>query len=242
MPPPIVAAVTYHLEPGRVPGWEIGAYAAPDHYVHALRRAGARVLLVPTGDKETAEALQGVAGLVLLGGGDVEPTRYGAESHTMTYGIDHERDASEIELIGAAAERGIPTLAICRGMQVVNVAFGGTLHQHLPDLPEMGSHGQPRAAGYAMHEVKVAESSLLFGACQSPVINCPSSHHQGVDRLGADLTPVAWGLDGLVEAVERQDSWLVAVQWHPEATAATDRAQQSIFDAFVARAALHSSG
>jgi putative glutamine amidotransferase len=239
---PTVAAVTYHLEPGRVPGWQVGAYAAPDHYVQALRRAGARVILVPAGQDEPAEALEGVGGLVLLGGGDVDPSRYGAGRHTMTYGVDDERDSFELALFGAAAERGLPTLAICRGMQVANVALGGTLHQHLPDLPQMGSHGLPQAAGYSLHEVKVAESSLLFDACQTPVLDCPSSHHQGIDRLGDGLAPVAWGLDGLIEAVEGREWWLLGVQWHPEATAATDPAQQSLFDAFTAAAGAHSSG
>jgi putative glutamine amidotransferase len=151
--------------------------------------------------------------------------------------VDQDRDGFEIDLVLAADRERTPTFAICRGAQVVNVAFGGTLHQHLPDHNHLGPHGIPKAGGGLLHDVEVSESSRLFAGSGASVLSCSSSHHQGIDRLGEGLIPVAWSGDGLIEAVERPEGWLVAVQWHPEATATSDPAQQSLFDAFVARAA-----
>ena len=207
----------------------------PEPYVEALLRAGAEPAMLAPRAGAPADLIDRFDGLVLIGGGDVEPKRYGAtERHPEVYGTNPGRDDFEIALVGTVAETGMPTLAICRGVQVVNVAFGGTLHQHLPDVPGLITHGVP--VGRANHEVKVAESSRLAEACGKVALVCASSHHQGLDSVGRDLMPVAWSEDGLVEAVERPDGWLVAVQWHPEETAAEDPAQQGLFDAFVERA------
>ena len=116
----------------------------------------------------------------------------------------------------------------------MNVAFGGTLIQHLPDVPTMLEHGAPAGGDATMHEVKVAESSRLFSAVGEATLRCESHHHQGLDRLGEGLAAVAWTGDGLVEAIEREDGWMVGVQWHPERSAASDASQQAIFDAFAA--------
>jgi putative glutamine amidotransferase len=239
---PLVAIASYHLPPGRVTRWATAAYAIPEPYVEALRRAGARPALVTGPDGIPAQLLDRFDALVLAGGGDVDPFIYGSERHPEVYGVDEGRDAFEIELVRAADRRRFPTLAICRGLQVVNVAFGGTLHQHLPDLDQVGAHGVPVADGALTHEVKVSESSRLFDACGRSVLACSSSHHQGIERLGEGLVPVGWSGDGLVEAVERPHGWLVAVQWHPEATAATDPDQQALFDAFVERAGGQAAG
>jgi putative glutamine amidotransferase len=155
--------------------------------------------------------------------------------HPALYGVDPERDEFEVALVLAADRLGMPTLAICRGLQVMNVAFGGTLHQHLPDLHALEGHGLPNGAS-SVHEVKVSESSRLAGATRSAVLRCSSSHHQGLHRLAEGLDAVAWSRDGLVEAAERPSGWMVGVQWHPEATAAKDPAQQALFDALVAQA------
>lgn len=205
----------------------------PELYVEALARAGVATVLLPHTEKnKPEEILESFSGLLLVGGGDVDPRRYGAEPHSAIYGVDGRRDAAEIALVRTADRIGMPTLAICRGPQLVNVAFGGTLIQHLPDVPAMLEHGAPADGEPTMHDVKVAESSRLFDAVGEATLRCESHHHQGLDRLGEGLVPVAWTGDGLVEGVEREDGWLVGVQWHPERTAASERAQQAIFDGF----------
>jgi putative glutamine amidotransferase len=237
---PTIGVATHRLEPGRVTGWDTGAYAVPDSYLDALRRAGARAILLPGPD--AIDLLDRVDGLLLTGGGDVEPSRYGADPHPAVYGLDPERDEFELELVQVVDRERTPTLAICRGAQVVNVALGGTLHQHLPDHEHVGAHGTPKAGGGRLHDVKVSESSRLFSASGASVMSCSSSHHQGIDRLGEGLVPVAWTGDGLTEAVERPEGWLLAVQWHPEATADSDPAQQALFDALAEQAARRMAG
>ena len=130
----------------------------------------------------------------------------------------------------------MPVLAICRGVQVLNVALGGTLHQHLPDDMGWSVHGTPRDGGAVRHDVRVSAGSRLAAACRTEAVVAMSHHHQGLDRLGDGLTATAWTADGLVEGVELSGpAWVVGVQWHPELSAADDPAQQSLFDSFVAR-------
>ena len=230
---PLVLTVGYRLRPGKVHGWQYGAFAMPELYVDALARAGLTTVLLPQVEANDPERiLEAFAGLLLVGGGDVDPRRYGAEPHSAIYGVDPRRDAAEVSLVRTADRLGLPTLAICRGPQLMNVAFGGTLIQHLPDLDGMLEHGAPVDGEATMHEVKVAESSRLFGAVGESTLNSESHHHQGLDRLGEGLVAVAWTGDGLVEAIERERGWMVGVQWHPERTAASDPAQQAIFNAF----------
>src|SRR4029453_15455892 len=134
---PQVAVVAYHLRPGRVSFWTVGGYGVPENYVEAVRRAGGRpVLLLPGDDTPVEEMLEPFGALLLVGGGDVAPSRYGREPQAEGYGLEPDRARLETALLGTADGRGMPTLAICRGMQVMNVAFGGTLIQHLPDHPE----------------------------------------------------------------------------------------------------------
>ena len=237
---PLVAIPTFQLLAGRVLGWERGAYAVPETYLGPLRRAGARpVLLPPTTVDSGEELLVPFSGLLLAGGGDVDPARYGADPHPDVYGTDSQRDGAEILLARAAMSMGVPTLAICRGLQVLNVACGGTLHQHLPELPGMRLHGHPITGQAVLHDVRIAGGSRLAEACGSEPLRCTSHHHQGIDRLAEELVPVAWSDDGLVEGVERagpDGGWLVGVQWHPEITSAEDSRQQALFDSFVAHA------
>ncbi len=237
MAAPLIAIVAYRLPGGRVTKWSSGAYAVPDQYVDAVRRAGGEpVLLLPPLSSLPRDVIVRFDGLLLVGGGDVEPGAYGESSlHPRVYSVDPQRDGAEIGLIRNAAEAELPTLAICRGIQVMNVAFAGTLIQHLPDRPEMLEHRKHETE--RMHSVRVAEPSRLAAATDRKSLDGASRHHQGLDRLGDGLIPVAWAEDELVEAVEHRDGWMVGVQWHPEVTAAVDPAQQALFDTLVRQAA-----
>jgi GrpB-like predicted nucleotidyltransferase (UPF0157 family)/anthranilate/para-aminobenzoate synthase component II len=150
--------------------------------------------------------------------------------------VEPDRDEIEIELVRAADRLKIPALCVCRGMQVLNVAFGGTLHPHLPSVPGTSEHGAPLAGTPSLHDVKVAPGSLLLATTGFDSLTCSSHHHQGVDRIGDGLVPTGWSDDGLVEAIEREqhdgadwDRWIVGVQWHPEDTALRDAPQQDLF-------------
>jgi putative glutamine amidotransferase len=240
---PLVAVVGYHLAPGRVPRWPDGGYGVPGPYIDALRRSGARVLIVNPGEtNDPEEILEPFDGLMLVGGGDVDPTRYGAAPDAdHNYGVEGDRDELEISLLHAADRMRLPTLAICRGMQVMNVAFGGTLHQHLPELSGMLEHGVPLEDSVSTHDVVPIPRSRLSATTKSGPLACSSHHHQGVDRLGDGLVATGHSPDGLVEAIELGINdpddvhlpWMVGVQWHPEETAATDPGQQALFDGFV---------
>jgi putative glutamine amidotransferase len=209
----------------------------PATYVETLRRAGALPIMLTAPDEDPEETLSLVDGLMLMGGGDVEPSRYGGGSHERLYGIEPDRDALEIALLHAVVRDGVPTLAICRGIQVMNVAFGGTLHQHLGDVEGMGLHGPPLGDEPIQHAVKLAVGSRVSGAAGTEVLVCPSHHHQGIDLLGEGLVPTGWSDDGLVEAVELDgDGWMIGVQWHPEESAAFDPTQQRLFEELVRRA------
>jgi putative glutamine amidotransferase len=233
---PLIAVPTYHLGAGRVGNWE-GAYALPESYVAALRAAGARTALLPPCQPAGAEVLAPFDGLLLAGGGDIEPARYGAADHPEQYGMDPDRDELELELARAAVEGGLPTLGICRGVQLLNVAFGGTLVQHLPELDGQ-AHAEHRVdhrgqAMQAMHGLRVEPGSRLAEALGQVEAEGRSHHHQGLDRLGEGFRPVAWAPDGLVEGIERGQGWTVGVLWHPESTAAADPVQRRLLRAFV---------
>ena len=231
MTAPLVAIPTYHLGPGKVGNWE-GAYALPEPYVAAFVAAGARVALVPPAQPGAApELLARFDGLLLAGGGDIEPARYGAADHPAQYGMDPDRDQLELELATAAVAMDVPVLGICRGVQLLNVAFGGTLVQHLPD-----GHGQlvhRDEAKPAMHDVEAEPGSRLAGALGQTRAACRSHHHQGLDRIGDGFRPVAWAPDRLVEGIERDQGWTVGVLWHPESTAASDPVQHRLLRSFV---------
>ena len=231
MTAPLVAIPTYHLGPGKVGNWE-GAYALPEPYVAALVAAGARVALLPPVQPGAAtELLDRVDGLLLAGGGDIEPARYGAADHPAQYGMDPDRDELELGLATEAVAMGVPTLGICRGLQLLNVAFGGTLVQHLPDGDGRLAHRDE--ARQAMHDVEVEQGSRLAGALGQARATCRSHHHQGLDRIGDGFRPVAWAPDGLVEGIERDRGWTVGVLWHPESTAASDPVQHRLLRSFV---------
>ncbi|CAN5153626.1 gamma-glutamyl-gamma-aminobutyrate hydrolase family protein [soil metagenome] len=237
---PLVAIPAGRVEAGRIEGWGPDAYAVAQPYVAALRRAGVRpVILAGPEPDPPEEVLAPFAGLLLAGGGDLDPGLYSSGRDERVYGVDGDRDALELALARTALERGVPTLAICRGMQVVNVALGGSLHQHLPEPLGRGTHGDPTSGVLVIHGVEVAAGSRLAAATDATrLVACTSVHHQGVDRLGEGLRAVGWSDDGLVEALEPTagGAWLTAVQWHPEVTAADDPIQQALFDAFAREA------
>ena len=239
---PLIAVVAYHLDGSRVARWPEGGYGVPSLYLDALRRAGARtVILAPGEEGDPEEILEPFDALLLVGGGDIDPARYGGLSNEHVYGVEPDRDAAEIALLHAADRIGMPTLCICRGIQVMNVAFGGTLHGHLPDLPGMQIHGVPLDQSQTIHDVIVVPGSRLSAVTKTQRLASLSHHHQGIDRLGEGLDVTGTTEDGLVEAIERvvpdpEDptaTWMLGVQWHPEETAERDLAQQALFDALV---------
>ncbi len=235
---PVVAVVGERVEPGSVKGRRQGGVAVPGAYVEALHRAGGiEAILMPEriDPQEAERRLSPFDGIMLIGGGDLHPAVYGQEPHPRSYGLDQEADAFDLEAAGAAVRLGMPLLAICRGMQVLNVALGGTLDQHITDREGYRDHGTP-GRGPAMHPVELEPGSLVAKAMDAERPECRSSHHQALDELGRGLVVAGRSDDGVVEAVEHEQGWIIGVQWHPERTASEDPAQQRLFDALVERA------
>jgi len=193
-------------------------FTLPAAYVDAVRAVGGVPVLLAPGEEAPAEVLAQLDGLVLSGGGDVDPQFSGGAPHGALYGTSAERDRFEIALARHAIALGTPTLAICRGLQVLNVARGGTLHTHLPDVVgEKVSHRASQIEA-TKHPVRVAADCALAEALGiRELASVPSWHHQAIDRLGDGLRPVAWAEDGVIEAVELLGApAMTAVQWHPE--------------------------
>jgi putative glutamine amidotransferase len=186
-------------------------------YVSSVVRAGGMPLMLPVLDPELAPAMvEGIDGLLLSGGGDIEPIRYGEPAAPEVDGVDRARDAWELALVAAAIERSVPVLGICRGAQVLNVAAGGTLVQHLPDHTEQ-VHRDRERYGEVVHGVRITRGSRLARAMGRARVGVNTLHHQAVDQVGLGLEAVAWGPDGFVEAVESvAHARLLGVQWHPE--------------------------
>jgi putative glutamine amidotransferase len=203
--------------------WEDDVALIPSSYLEHVRRAGGMPLLLPPDPVATEDPdvlLDLVDGLILAGGADVDPARYGAERHPETQPAFAERDAFELALTRRALERGLPFLGVCRGMQLLNVARGGTLRQHLPD--DIGHREHRRVIGtfdQADHEVRLAPGSQAARAAGEEVHACKSHHHQGVARLGDGLEVTGWAvMDDLPEAIEDPSlPFALGVQWHPEA-------------------------
>jgi putative glutamine amidotransferase len=223
---------------GRTDKWPYSrAPALPRAYLDAVVRAGGQPVIVDDAPDPKAFIAR-VDALVLTGGPDVDPETYGQGTHPAVYGVDRAADDFELALVDAATARSVPTLAICRGFQVFNVARGGTLFQHIVDDPGVPAHGRPGEAGGAHeHEVVVDDDSLLADVIGATRVTASCHHHQAVDRVGDGLRVVARAADGIAEGMELDGAFVLAVQWHPEDTAASDPAQQRLFDALVRRAA-----
>ena len=212
------------------------AEVAARKLVEAVYAAGGEPLSVhpsaPGGtvsDAEVARRLAFADGVLLPGGGDLHPAHYGGARHESLYDMDAEQDAFDLAVARCSLRAGRPLLAICRGMQVVNVAMGGTL---VPDMPRHHRH--------VRSELALRPGTAVHGVLGQDRVTISCYHHQAVDRIAAGLRPTASSGDGVVEAVELAepgDGWFLAVQWHPEDTAAGDPAQQQLFKALVSAAA-----
>lgn len=209
---PLIGITTY-VEPATWGHWQLEAALVPYDYVRAVGKAGGRAVLVPPDDEGIVETLDALDGLVFSGGNDLTPDSYGAEPDPTTNGTNAARDRGELALLTAALERDLPVLAICRGVEVLNVARGGDLVQHLPDVVGHEEH-RAVAGEFSEHSVRVDPESQIETV--RGVVK--SHHHQGLGRIGQGLREVAWAEDGVVEAVEDPERhFVVGVLWHPEA-------------------------
>jgi putative glutamine amidotransferase len=216
---PVIGICTY-LDTVRWGVWEDRAALVPAGYVGGVQRAGGVAVLLPPDEAAIADpdpVLDLLDALILAGGVDVSPGAYGAEPHPETDAANEERDAFELALAGRALERDIPVLGICRGMQILNVAAGGTLHQHLPELVGHEAHRHTPGV-FNDHDVRLADGSLAARAAGEDLHATKSHHHQGVDALGEGFVVTGWSaLDDLPEAIERPGRrFALGVQWHPE--------------------------
>jgi putative glutamine amidotransferase len=234
---PVIGMCTA-LEQAHWSVWDQPAMLLARSYVDAVQRAGGLVLMLAPDSRQIEEpeqVLDLIDGLVLTGGADIDPGFYGQQAHAETVDTVPERDEFEIALVNAAIERDLPVLGICRGMQLINVARGGTLRQHLPD--HFGHEEHRRVIGSfdgAEHDVRLLGGTLAARAAGECKHETRSHHHQGIDRLGGGLVVSGHStLDDLAEAIELPDKrFVLGVQWHPEADTAS-----KVIGAFVAEAA-----
>ena len=234
---PLIGLSAYYEE-ARWAHWHKPAMLLPANYAEQVAAAGGIPVLLPP-LPGVAAAVGRLDGLLLTGGGDIDPARYGAQPHPRTGRVSVLRDAAELELLDAAMAAGLPVLGVCRGMQLLNVARGGTLCQHLPD----DAGHTPAPGTFGSHPVRVAAGTRLAGilGANGDGVDVPTAHHQAVDRLGEGLVATAWAEDGVIEAVEPSaagDPFLLAVQWHPEA-GADPRLIKALVAAAAARMSLY---
>ncbi len=232
---PVVGITTY-VEPARWGHWELDAALLPYDYVRGVERAGGRALLVPPSHEGVGETLDALDGLLISGGSDLDPELYGAEAHPETAGTRPERDRAELALLEAALARDMPVLAVCRGVQVLNVARGGDLVQHLPDVVGDEKHREVKGV-FSEHAVRIEGGSRL-GSLLGDRAPVKSHHHQGLGTVGEGLREVAWADDGTVEGLEDPERrFALGVLWHPEAGE-----DVKLFEALVAEARAYREG
>jgi putative glutamine amidotransferase len=227
---PVIGITTY-VTPAKWAYWDLEASLIPHDYVRAVEEAGGRPLLVPPSEEGIEETLDSLDGIVFSGGSDLDPAHYGEEAHPETFGIHEERDRAELELMKAALDRDMPVLGICRGIQVLNVARGGNLIQHLPEIVGHEGHKHDPPGAFIDHDVKIDPETTLAKILgdRHPV---KSHHHQGLDAVGEGLRVSAHAEDGSIEGVEDPEHrFAVGVLWHPEA--GEDR---KLFEALVEQA------
>lgn len=233
-----VRACTVAVTAGIRPDGDTSRVRLTAAYVTALENAGLIPLIVPplTSPDAAAAVLDSVAGLVLTGGGDVDPALYGEKRHEKVQSTNPARDATEAALIKEAQERGTPVFAICRGIQILNVALGGTLVQDIPSQCETDiSHDEESARDSRTHEVSVEPGSLIARAIGTEHLTVNSFHHQSVKRVAEGMRVTARSPDGIIEGLESTDDrwWVMAVQWHPEEmTDSTEPWDRGLFKAF----------
>ncbi|MDX6518241.1 MAG: putative glutamine amidotransferase [Gaiellaceae bacterium] len=225
-----IVGVTSYVEQARFGAWDVPAALIPLSYVQAIERAGGRALVVPPTEDGVEETLDALDGLLLSGGSDLDPSLYGEDAHPETRNVRPERDLAEMALLRAALARDLPVLAVCRGSQVLNVARGGNLVQHLPETLGTEAHRENPGV-FSDHGVEVEPDSRLGGIVGTSV-DVKSHHHQGYGELGDGLRVVARAEDGTIEAVEDPGRrFAVGVLWHPE-----EGEDASLFEALVAEA------
>jgi putative glutamine amidotransferase len=231
-----VIGITSYAEEVTWGAWVEAAALVPLAYVRAIEKAGGRPLVVPPSEAAIEETLGVLDGVLFSGGSDLDPELYGAELHPETTGVREERDRAEMALLTAALERDMPVLAVCRGSQVLNVALGGDIVQHLPEI--VGHEGHRHTPGdWSDHEVKLEPGSRvgeLLGE-RAPV---KSHHHQGYGKIGEGLREAGWADDGTVEALEDPSKrFTVGVLWHPE-----EGEDMALFEALVEEAREYREG
>lgn len=223
-----LVGITSYLEPAAWSVWHTPAAVVPQAYIEAIDLAGGTPVLLPPHGGGVDRLLAKLDGLVLCGGADIDPARYGAEPDPRTGAPQESRDAWELELLRGALARDLPVLGVCRGMQLLNVALGGDLVQHLPE--RVGDEGHQIAPATYNQQAVVISSDSRLGEIMGRSAKVRCYHHQAVGRLGTGLRATAWSGDGTVEAVELPDRrFALGVQWHPEA----DPADPRLFEAFV---------
>ena len=237
---PVIAITCQRRDPGMVFPREAAMVVISD-YCNAIWRAGGMPAPVfpeeKNADARCEDILDASTGVVIVGGPDVDPSRYGQQRREPHYPSDPDQEDLECALISAALRDSVPMLAICRGAQLLNVVCGGTLHQHLPDLPWSAAHGVPNGGGATVTEVIITPGSLagaVFSA-ERVIGNC--HHHQAIDQLGTALRITGSAKDGCPEVIEHLNvPFALGVQWHPEETAANNLENQRLFDALVTKA------
>lgn len=207
---PIIGITTYSRN-------EAGEFNLPGTYVDAVQLAGGVPVLIPPSQTDVTRLLDVLDGLIFSGGGDIDPSRYGGSPHSTIYLVDADRDEFELALADQILSATIPVLGICRGMQILNVATGGTLVTHIPDVfGEQVTHRLDHPRRPTKHDVQIASNSRLANilGTEATVV---SWHHQAVKTIAPEWQVIAQAEDGLVEAMEyKPHPWLIAVQWHPE--------------------------
>ena len=236
---PIIALTSYgRYEKDLSNPWYKEHFSLPALYVDAVRRAGGIPLLIPPGEKDIAPILSVADGVIITGGADIHPSIYGGNSeHPQLTTFDTERDTLELALVHHLLDvQNIPSLYICRGMQILNIALGGTLHEHVADTIPKDIHRGDDGV-WRVHGVRIQPKTLATSVMRSEEISTYSGHHQAIKELASDLRISATAPDGVIEAVEHKSApWMLGVQWHPEITAAEDPTQQRLFDALVQEA------
>jgi putative glutamine amidotransferase len=232
-----IIGVAAALERAQYGMWDGPCALLQISYVEAIQRAGAMAMILPPDPilvENPDEVLDRIDALLLAGGADVDPSRYGQEPHPATVGMVPARDEFELALITRAIERDIPALCICRGMQILNVARGGTLLQHLPDLLKHEGHRVNRGTFDGNeHDVRLEPGSLAAQAAGTDMTMTKSHHHQGIDVVGDGLVVTGRStLDDLPEAIELQDNaFILGVQWHPEADSTSQIVESLVAEA-----------
>ncbi len=231
-----VIGITAYAQEASWGAWTLPAALVPLSYVTSVEAAGGRPVVIPPIEGGVDETLDAIDGLIFSGGADIDPGAYGAERHPETTVTQRQRDEAELRLLEAALERDMPVLAICRGMQMLNVAHGGDLHQHLPEL--VGHSGHRETPGvFSEHDVEIEPESRTANVIGTRV-HVHSHHHQGLGDVGEGLEAVGYAEDGSVEVIEDPSRrFALGVLWHPE-----EGEDKRLFEALVAEARAYRSG